>query len=95
MSNDDRLNAFNPCPLCGKKDRLDLTSQEIYAECLSESGSACVGIDCRRCDLSIYTYGTNPIKYDDRVQILKSRWNRLAAVPDSPEEKEQSSHETI
>ena len=72
---------FAPCPLCGSRDRMSVTSEHNYACVLIEHGSACVSVQCVRCGLQLYNHDDSIIKYDDKVQALAQVWDRLVVAP--------------
>ena len=87
---------FAPCPLCGSRDRMSVTSEHNYACVLIEHGSACVSVQCVRCGLQLYNHDDSIIKYSEKVRALAQVWNRFAAFqPDTLGDKEQAEDEAI
>ena len=87
---------FAPCPLCGSRDRMSVTSEHNYACVLIEHGSACISVECGRCKLHLFNHDDNIIKYSEKVRALAQVWNRFAAFqPDTLGDKEQAEDEAI
>ena len=88
---------FAPCPLCGSRDRMSVTSEYSYARVLIEHGSACISVQCTKCGLQLSNHDDSIIKYDDKVQALAQVWSRLTVRPESEneDEKEQTENEAI
>lgn len=87
---------FAPCPLCGSRDRMSVTSEYNYARVLIEHGSACVSVQCVKCGLQLSNYDNSIIKYSEKVRALAQVWNRFAAFqPDTLGDKEQAEDEAI
>ncbi|HHX18976.1 MAG TPA: hypothetical protein GX728_00875 [Clostridiaceae bacterium] len=84
MSNDARLDGFNPCPLCGRKDYLWADSEESYERGLERYMFSSVAITCNRCGLTLQNF-QKELGFDERRTALRKQWNRLAAVPESSE----------
>ena len=80
---------FAPCPLCGSRDRMSVTSEYNYARVLIEHGSACVSVQCVKCGLQLSNYDNSIIKYKDKVQALVQVWDRLTVRPESENEDEK------
>ena len=97
MSHVSERDKFAPCPLCGSRDRMSVTSELNYARALIEHGSACISVQCMKCDLQLYNHDDSIIKYDDKVQALAQVWSRLTVRPESEneDEKEQTENEAI
>ena len=72
---------FAPCPLCGSRDRMSVTSELNYARALIEHGSACISVQCMKCGLQLYNHDDSIIKYKDKVQALVQVWDRLVVAP--------------
>ena len=72
---------FAPCPLCGSRDRMSVTSEYNYARVLIEHGSACVSVQCVKCGLQLSNYDNSIIKYKDKVHGLVQVWDRLVVAP--------------
>ena len=82
---------FSPCPLCGKTDRLDITTEESYGTLYLRHGTACIAIECKRCHLTLYNHDDTKVKYEAKRQALMQEWNRLRAVSkDGAEESTDS-----
>lgn len=79
----NRVNEFDACPMCGKKDELKLLDHDIYWKIMSRYGTktptSLVDITCRRCNLQLteYTMDNPSTNYDILVGDLKKRWNRM------------------
>ena len=87
---------FAPCPLCGSRDRMSVTSELNYARVLIEHGSACISVQCMKCGLQLYNHDDSIIKYSEKVRALAQVWNRFAAFqPDTLGDKEQAEDEAI
>ena len=88
---------FAPCPLCGSRDRMSVTSEYNYARVLIEHGVACISVQCVKCGLQLSNYDNSIIKYKDKVQALVQVWDRLTVRPESEneDEKEQTENEAI
>lgn len=73
------LEKWKVCPLCEKIDRLYLESEETFEACKSKNDEnrACLYIECRRCDLSLYDHTYEVADYSGRVDILMKKWNSL------------------
>lgn len=96
MSYISERDKFAPCPLCGSRDRMSVTSEFNYASVLIEHGSACICVECAQCDLKLSNHDDSIIKYSDKVRALAQVWNRLAAFqPDTLGDKEQTENEAI
>lgn len=80
---------FAPCPLCGSRDRMSVTSEYNYARVLIKHGSACISVQCVRCGLQLYNHDDSIIKYKDKVQALVQVWDRLTVRPESENEDEK------
>ena len=80
---------FAPCPLCGSRDRMSVTSEYNYARVLIEHGSACISVQCVKCGLQLSNYDNSIIKYKDKVQALVQVWDRLTVRPESENEDEK------
>ena len=80
---------FAPCPLCGSRDRMSVTSEYNYARVLIEHGSACISVQCVKCGLQLSNYDDSIIKYKDKVQALVQVWDRLTVRPESENEDEK------
>lgn len=68
---------WKPCPLCGKLDRLDFTQQDTYERLRDTHGSACVTVECRRCNLELRDHTSEISEYEDRMVLLRNNWNHL------------------
>ncbi|HPY64801.1 MAG TPA: Lar family restriction alleviation protein [Bacillota bacterium] len=96
MSYISERDKFAPCPLCGSRDHLLVTPEYSYASALVEHGSACIYVECGRCNLHLFNHDDNIIKYSDKVRALAQVWNRFAAFqPDTLGDKEQAEDEAI
>lgn len=73
---------YNPCPLCGKSDRISVTSKEDYYELLALNGLACISMRCRNCHIEMFEHTSSIRVYEKKVEKLYSKWNRLRGVPD-------------
>ena len=73
------LEKWKVCPICEKVDRLYLESEETFEACKSKNDEnrACLYIECRRCDLSLYDHTYEVTEYSGRVDILMKKWNSL------------------
>ena len=96
MSYISERDKFAPCPLCGSRDHLLVTPEYSYASVLVEHGSACISVECGRCNLHLFNHDDNVIKYGDKVRALAQVWNRFASFqPDTLGDKEQAEDEAI
>lgn len=78
---------FNNCPLCEGR-RLDLTNRDLFNSLVQRTGSGCVEIKCLDCYLGIIGFASfdergtvlfTPRTYDDLVEEVRRKWNRLKA----------------
>jgi hypothetical protein len=96
MSYISERDKFAPCPLCGSRDHLLVTPEYSYASALVEHGSACISVECGRCNLHLFNHDDNIIKHSDKVRALAQVWNRFAAFqPDTLGDKEHAEDEAI
>jgi|BioPla2DNA2_1021312.scaffolds.fasta_scaffold289446_2 phage terminase large subunit GpA-like protein len=93
MSNDVGLSGFNPCPLCGRKDDMWTDSEASYKRGLENHNITTIFVTCNFCSLTLRNEQKDQGFYERR-NALRKQWNRLAAVPESPE-KEQTENEAI
>lgn len=72
----NRIDEFQPCPLCGQTDRLSITEKGFYYKLMHNYGFAMVNIKCWRCDLNMAMYSqfANSNNYEILVGELKRRW---------------------
>ena len=63
---------LKPCPFCGSKDHLMLTTQEDFEKIQSKSkdNRACVCITCHQCFLDLYEHTHNIHDYNVRLELL-------------------------
>ena len=71
------MKEWKTCPQCGKLDRLDFTQQDTYERLRDENGSACVTVECRRCNLELRDHSREISEYEDRMVLLCYKWNHL------------------
>lgn len=69
---------FNPCPLCGKYDGLEITSKDEFYSFKGEYGASLIYIKCRKCSIELWSHGCNSGHYTNHVGFLAERWNKLA-----------------
>ena len=79
---------FNPCPLCGKYDRLEITSRDGFYSFKGEHGVSVVWINCNRCHIEIWSHNCDSGYYTHHLDFLASRWNKLANTEQTKERKE-------
>ena len=70
----------NPCPFCGRYDKLEFTKRENYESNYDRSGSAVVAIHCTRCNLDMYKTAYKVKCYDAKMSILIDKWNNRCQV---------------
>lgn len=75
MIYEDAIQKMKPCPFCGQKDELSITSKEIFNELEEEDGRACIKVRCGRCDLEKTDYHFDFTDYNDRLVLLVITWN--------------------
>lgn len=63
------------CPLCGKTDRLTITPKDTFDRLIAESGSACISLDCNRCNWSLTEHDYRGDDYGVKAGILVTKWN--------------------
>ncbi len=77
----DRISEFNPCPICGKTDRLWLSDRNMFFRVLKNAGtgSTMVSIGCNRCDIEVHyhTRHSGTHNYDIAVGEVKRKWNSI------------------
>lgn len=69
------MKILKPCPFCGKKDRLVLPKRETYEELVSKTGSACISLACKNCNLEIYEHTHSILNFGTRLGLLIAKWN--------------------
>jgi hypothetical protein len=74
------IETLKPCPLCGKTDKLVITSKSNFQDLYCEHGSATISIECERCSLYLYELGYAGSKYDVKVKKLVKKWNERKGV---------------
>lgn len=75
MIYEDAIQKMKPCPFCGKKDELTITSKRIFTELMEENGSACISANCGRCNVEKTDHHRDFTDYNDRLVLLVSAWN--------------------
>ena len=78
---------FNPCPLCGKYDDLEITSRDSFY-----SGKRCgyylVHLKCYKCSIDLWSHKCKSRYYTPHLDFLARRWNKLANTKQTKERKE-------
>lgn len=67
------LKEFRPCPFCGGKELL-VSEREFFDEQVEKSGSFCVSVSCKKCDVEMYAH--KETDYDLAIWYLQRKWNR-------------------
>ena len=74
----NRIYEFNPCPICGKRDRMNLTQERDFISLKNRHGVKVVRVCCNRCDIDIFQNGRDASeRYHIMVGELKKKWNCL------------------
>jgi hypothetical protein len=68
---------IKPCPICGKNDALYIDQKDHYEKLYKENEGACLGMGCKRCDLTLTVYDHNEAdpSYSYMRGALISKWN--------------------
>lgn len=68
---------LKPCPICGLKDALCISTKENYEERFKENNGAVLTMECRRCDLvlSVYDHIEADPSYEYMKGALMNKWN--------------------
>lgn len=68
---------LKPCPICGKNDALYIDQKNHYEELYKKNDGACLGMGCKRCDLTLTVYDHNEAdpSYSYMRGALISKWN--------------------
>ena len=70
----------NPCPFCGRYDKLEFTRKENYERNYDRSGSAALGIHCDRCSVDMYETSYKMKCYEAKMNVLLEKWNRRRKI---------------
>ena len=63
------------CPICNRKDKLEITAKQTYDELVAEHGSSLVSIECKRCGIEMRQYYIDNNNYYFGLGKLMQRWN--------------------
>lgn len=67
-----------PCPICGKSDKLQITSREEYEALAKEKDAHVAVIRCNRCGLEVYSHYTcQAHRYEPHINEAVQKWNSL------------------
>ena len=82
-------NGFKACPFCGRADELDVMTEDCFYRLQGEYDTACISVKCERCDVDLIDHSSSIKNYEKRLDILRRKWNKRAAVPQEKEEGEK------
>lgn len=79
---------IKPCPICGLKDALFITTKESYEELFKKNNGACLSMDCKRCNLrmAVYDHLEDDPSYEYMKGALIGKWNTRKEATDESEE---------
>lgn len=69
---------IKPCPFCGSKENLHITSEDTFKELFERYDRATLSIECRKCGLDLYEHKYSGDEYEIKRDILIKKWNRRA-----------------
>lgn len=68
---------FMPCPMCGKKKRLQITPEDQFSRIITGTGSSAVRVECLDCNLELWDHNYKEHEYSKRLETLANKWNGL------------------
>lgn len=78
-------NGFMACPFCGRIDKVSVLAKQTFYELHGEHGTAAMVVECLRCSVSVWEHTSSERNYEKRVDILRRKWNKRAAVSQETE----------
>lgn len=69
---------IKPCPFCGSKENLYITSEDTFKELFERYDGATLSIECKKCGLALYEHKYSGDEYEIKSDILIKKWNRRA-----------------
>lgn len=75
MATRNLIGKFEPCPFCGKDDRLSLMPRETFEDLCASHGSAIMRITCERCHVEMHDFTFDEPDFYKRVDLLVQKWN--------------------
>ena len=66
----------NPCPICGKVDRLMIT-ERIDFDQMRSYGGFLMRMECDRCGLELWSHNCDEKEYGPHRRWLIRQWNRM------------------
>ena len=73
-------NGFIACPFCGRADRVVVMDEDLFYKF-----KCAVTVRCKRCDVEMVDNTWTEKNYEKRVDILRRKWNKRAAMPQETE----------
>lgn len=82
-------NGFLPCPFCGQSDKVSVLGKQSFYDLQGEHGTAAMLVQCYRCNVMVWEDTSSEQNYERRVDILRRKWNKRAAVSQETKEGEK------
>ena len=78
-------NGFMACPFCGRTDKVVVMTEDFFYELQGRHGTAALTVTCKRCEAVMWEHTHMVKKYERRVDMLRRKWNKRAAMPQETE----------
>lgn len=76
---------FKACPFCGRADKVVVLGKQWFYELQGENDTAAMVVKCERCNAEIWEHTTSEKNYEKRVELVRKKWNKRAAVSQETE----------
>lgn len=83
-------NGFMACPFCGRTDKVVVMDKQFFYALQGEHDTAAMTVKCERCAVEMWEHTWRTKNYEKRVDILRRKWNKRAAVSQETEGDESS-----
>lgn len=73
----EKNSGINACPLCKSYKNMEITSESAFYESKRKDGYCLIRLECRNCNLEIWSHKCRLNSYKGHRDFLARRWNKL------------------